>query len=356
MRVLALASADWHISDHVRSHIPLELKNDVDILIDLIWREVERLCPRCFILAGDIFDTKAVNGESLSKCARFVYQCENAGCAVLFVQGQHDLNKVPILSSIGRAFHLNGILSSYVVENIWIGGLDFSYKPLSPISCDVLVTHQNWKRPNWPFGIQDPLPALAKKKLVISGDWHEHVVFDLGDDLPKILSPGAITPQRLSEPKTCSIWAIYDDLSYSSIRIPSRKWFDFTIRDADALDEAISEVNSFNPSQDTPDQLSTPACILRYPAELHSTVLKAVSTMHAVCIHVLLQDKKEDQHIDRTMSGCFDIKQVITRMYSGDPRLKDIESVLSASSPSEIRSIVQNILGENGAKISKELG
>ena len=357
--MLALASADWHIGDTIKGFMPYELREDIDTILDLILKEVERLSPKCFILAGDIFDTKTVGGESLAKCSRFIKRCRDVGCTVLFVQGQHDLNTVPILSTYGydNVVYLNGKLQWFSPDgNLRIAGMDFSYKPLRAISCDLLVTHQNWKRPGWPFGIQEPIPALLKKKLVVSGDWHEHTVFHLGSDLPAVLSPGPLLPQRLTEPKTCAIWAIEDDLSYRSILIPTRKWFEYTIMGTDELDKAVSEVNGFRCDPTIPERFVKPVCVLRYPADLHNQVLKAEESMNAICIHVLLTSPKERRPMEKLTSSQFDIRQILRRLYADDPKLADIERILMASSPSAVKEIIRDILGEpknhvNGGKV-----
>jgi hypothetical protein len=126
--------------------------------------------------------------------------------------------------------------------------------------------------------------------------------------------------------------------------------------DTNELDKAVSDVNGFQCDPTIPERFVKPVCILRYPADLHNQVLKAEESMNAVCIHVLLTSPKERRPMEKLTSSQFDIRQILRRLYADDPKLADIERILTASNPSAVKEIIRDILGEpknhvNGGKV-----
>jgi hypothetical protein len=186
------------------------------------------------VLAGDLLDKQSNNSEAIVQFTTGLRRLSSAGIRVLFVQGQHEYQKVP-WASLADTHWLNDDVLEW---NGWrIGGSDFKLEPEFQeflrshvaTSSDVLVCHQVWKDFMGEIaatqGSFDQVPSNVK--LLITGDFHENISMYHGE--MTVLSPGSTHMRSITEPPQKMVFLIelnedrQDMVGVSLSGLPSRQ-------------------------------------------------------------------------------------------------------------------------------------
>lgn len=181
---------------------------------------------------GDLIDTRLPDPVTIGVLMSELDRLHDHKVSVLFLQGQHDLNRErPWLSCHRWPVHLGAPL---IIHGVSFVGLDYqppeilaaALKQLPQV--DILFCHQVWKER---MGGQIGRPADAafadvpKVKMVVSGDFHAHkTTYHTGKDGQKLtaVSPGSTYLKTLDEDPAKYYYILYDDLSLESVPLQTR--------------------------------------------------------------------------------------------------------------------------------------
>lgn len=256
---VAIGASDLHLDEHAwadRKNIYGDSMWAFEWLVDLA---ISRDLP--LILAGDVLDRQLNN----AKLARFLKgqlnRLSEASLSVYFVQGQHDLQQNPWLTSLGDScIHLNAsgtprFLLGSNNKFIRLHGIDWT--PASgvqaalsaiPEDTDILVMHQVTLQFMQELGdvkiYELDLLQVPYAKLLFIGDFHRHRMLNVtgatGQAL-KVVSPGSTNIRSINEPDAKYAFLIDEDLSLEPIKIPTRPKVEFEIQDESEI-ESITEL------------------------------------------------------------------------------------------------------------------
>ena len=255
---IAVVASDLHLDEHAWA----DRRN---INGDSIWSfewitqfAIEKNLP--LILAGDVLD-KQLNNASLSRFLRTkLHGLSQAGIKVYFIQGQHDLQPFPWLTSLGdTCVHINQLDQAVKLEapggTVNLYGIDWT--PANgmadalgriPKCTDILVMHQVTLQFMQELGevkiYELDLANVPHAKLLVIGDFHRHRILPLtgatGQEMT-VLSPGSTNIRSIDEPSDKYIFLIKDDLTFERVEIPTRPKHEITIFREDDLEDVICE-------------------------------------------------------------------------------------------------------------------
>jgi DNA repair exonuclease SbcCD nuclease subunit len=185
------------------------------------------------LLAGDIFDTRKVNGACLQAFKSLVDKLAAVGVRVLTIQGNHDMGAVPI-PEVHGAERLTTFATVY--DNRKIVGLDWLPREelkaaleeigKSGDKIDILVLHCAFEHllgfaGSFDISMSD-IPANVKH--VVVGDVHTVSAQKLPNSDGYCVSPGATHPCKLSEGGEHGYYKIpFLSEEWEFVPIPSRQ-------------------------------------------------------------------------------------------------------------------------------------
>jgi predicted phosphodiesterase len=243
---IAIACADLHLDENAwkdRSEIHGDSMWSLKWICDLAQ---ERRLP--VIMAGDVLD-KQLNNAAVTRSVR--YNLAKVGRTIMYVQGQHDMQPLPWLSSLNDEntswldFDCRTMKRPSSIPGVGIWGIDWT--PANkiqdrlneiPKDTDILVMHQVTKDlmkelrelKHWELQASQ----IPHARLLILGDFHRTRIVKTkgatGQDLT-IISPGSTNMRSIDEPPDKYVFLINRHLEYEKVRIPTRPKLEFTIKD-----------------------------------------------------------------------------------------------------------------------------
>lgn len=166
-----------------------------------------------FVMAGDIFDRKAVDPETLHAYYKAIDRLADAGIETRAIEGNHDKSReIPIFSLDGTTTSLSRRLTKFAGMNIW--GIDYTPAPklpgalaAVPSTADCLVVHQAFRHLlgfEGAFDLSlDQVPPQIRTVLV--GDIHVTDQTPLGNG-GTCLSSGPLHACNLGQNDTKGFW------------------------------------------------------------------------------------------------------------------------------------------------------
>ncbi len=344
----AILTSDWHLrlGGRVWSTHP-HLHGDVKYGLQQVQEYIQKYDPPVIFLAGDIIHEPRMDSGIVSLLNDFLDCCCGSN-SIYFVQGQHDLSEPTVLGTFCRyAEHLeNKVITN---NDITVAGLDYRRpkhvnQALDDLpEADVLLTHQSWVETMGEYGTAK-LPD--KYKVVCSGDFHAHFMYDGKNTV--LLSPGTLCMQRISEPPEHSIWLIYDDLSYKTLSLKSRHYFEYEIQTAEDLQTFLDDwvmLPASQPQPDVPDDIAKNIVRINYNPAIDDIVLKLNTVINNEAhvflkpVHNIILERKE------TLVTSTNLVSVLEKVYPNDNRVGDAKKLLKTNNLSET---VDEICGRFG--------
>jgi len=306
-------TADWHLAEGAWKPRP-EIAGDAfeslrHLLGNLSYDEEADEIVDYILAAGDLFDMKHPSSETVNEvCDLLRVDAPEVNHYVLFIQGQHEMAKVPwmrvadglyadyryrqskmlfpqycIQEPIGGTgiyvWGMNWTLSLHLQEHLdEIGRLFAAFKAKEPNSYNILMLHQTCNAVMAGMGTDRDtrLESLDFRAcelndgmlptgfdLIVVGDTHYHTEFQLRDKSGKLnrcLSPGSFAMQSVSETNTGQCFVLDTETKeISSVELYRRKYQEIQIDSPVDFDREIREKIKFPKAE---DQFQMP--IIRY--------------------------------------------------------------------------------------------
>lgn len=311
-RPLGAFTSDWHLKPYNWAARP-EIKGDAYRSAMFIKNYCIENGLSLFVL-GDITDVRHPDPETVGWLMDIIDDVTSAGFGYYFVQGQHELHrKRPWASCHRKAVWLNQAV--YSRDGINFYGLDF--QPMGqlqeelnkiPPRTDILLAHQVWKERMGGLRCEENRPSegafadIPTVKMVISGDYHAHKTTKhrgKGGQPLVTMSTGSTYLKSLDEDPMKFFYIVYNDLSFKSIKIPTRPLWRTRVGTSENLDKYIDNFTSMNqPVHDNdPDK---PVWYVEYRPNIDN----ALARLEKVCqgrAHLFprpLQEKERDDLIN----------------------------------------------------------
>lgn len=199
-------SADWHLSKLTWTDRP-EIADDSYLSVSQIV-DLALSLEAPLLAAGDLFDKRAPDTESVVFACRQLDRLQQAGVPMYYIQGQHELRTPPWLSVHHWPVHLHQ--RSVVIDGLKIYGLDWTPRgelqrqlDQIPPDADVLLCHQVWSDLMGGVGQQDgSISDVPVVKTVLTGDYHKTVVqhYQGKTGSVQLYSPGSVSMRKIDEP------------------------------------------------------------------------------------------------------------------------------------------------------------
>lgn len=129
---MLFAIADLHLCNHIWTHRK-DIEGDSliafnDIAESIIERVKRHGTQASLIIAGDIFDKKAIDGFTLRSYDETIFLLKKNNIGVYFIQGNHDSNEIPLPNAAfnENVHHLGGVVQAYNIDRKKILGLDWA--------------------------------------------------------------------------------------------------------------------------------------------------------------------------------------------------------------------------------------
>jgi len=234
---------------------------------------------------GDLIDQQRNRSAPPKMLERFAAKLHDAEIPFGFLQGQHEADTPPWLSSVPGAHHRNGQL--FELGGIKLFGLDFHPQDrlqealvAIPPDADVLLAHQCWSE--WMGDVTNPQGEFAQVPhvgCVISGDKHQYILEQRqGADGQAMLvcSPGATCMQAINEPSVHYVLLLSDDGSIKKIKLKSRVFVDWDVmttkedltRFGEQFESELTAAMQRAATLDLPEALMTPLLRVTYSHKL----------------------------------------------------------------------------------------
>jgi hypothetical protein len=252
--ILFYAAADTHVDEQAWADRPIR----GDSMWSFKWIcELAQRNNKPLVLAGDVTESQ-LNNAVIAQFLR--KQLRKPSRGVLAIQGQHDLQEVSWLSALDddNVMWLDWLCDesgepAELASGIKLWGIDWT--PAAkipellakiPQGTDILVMHQVTYELMGSITTPELLiSTIPHVRMLIIGDYHKHLSFEVtGASGQKItvLSPGSTNMRAINEPADKFIFAVGKDLSFESIRIPTRLKWSTDITDDEQLDEVIKDM------------------------------------------------------------------------------------------------------------------
>jgi hypothetical protein len=200
------------------------------------------------ILAGDVFDKQRPDPTTVYETNKQLNTLAAANLSVLFVQGQHELDRaLPWLNAINLSpIHIDR--RSYVLDGINLYGIDWQPGDVIggildavPENTDVVIAHQVWKdlMGNRSGDCECRFCDVPHARMLITGDFHSHLLLACTNKQANpmtVLSPGPICMQSIDEDPNKEFFVLYDDLSVDNIKLKTRNCYRFVINTEEELE------------------------------------------------------------------------------------------------------------------------
>lgn len=335
----AILTSDWHLrlGGRVWATHP-HLHGDIEFGLSQVQAYIKEYDPPNIFLAGDMIHEPRMDSYIVSLLNNFLDCCCGSN-DIYFVQGQHDLSNPTVLGTFCRyAKHLDNL----TIQNsgITVAGLDYRRpKQITQAldeapEADVLLTHQSWTETMGEYGAA-VLPE--KYKLVCSGDFHSHFLYRKNNTV--LLSPGTLCMQRISEPPDHSIWLINDDLTYKSLPLKSRRYFEYEIQTKEDLQTFLEDWVLLSAAQlqtDVPDDVAKNIVRINYNPTIDDVVLKLNTVINNEAhvflkpVHnIILEQRKE------TVVAPTNLVSILETVYPNDNRVGDAKKLLKTNNLTE---------------------
>jgi DNA repair exonuclease SbcCD nuclease subunit len=239
--------ADWHIDRRIwksRSDLEGDTYRALKRMKDAVLKHPAE--HKAVILAGDIFNTRKVDGLSLLHVTEFIEELYEEDISVFFIQGNHDRDAISALEIQG-AVPLHGQLVE--IGNKKVYGLD--WMPRTELKqavqdappCDLLVLHCMFNHlvtfTNAADLDLDDVPEHVQNVLV--GDVHIRDVSMLPNSGGFCCSPGSLHPCDITQdgPHGMNIWT--DGFPNDRLVIKTRKIMRFVVPEEETEAEEYLE-------------------------------------------------------------------------------------------------------------------
>lgn len=244
---VGVISADWHLKPCTWSKYPT-LCGDSYRSAKFI---VEYCCNQSLplFLLGDILDRRDPDPVSVGVLSDLMNQMRFKNERMTyFIEGQHERHPIrPWMTVVGGwVAHLHE--QSVLVDGINFYGLDYTSPDVLPEKlknipnyADIFLAHQVWKERMVRTGDSPADAAFADiptVPVVISGDFHAHkTTTHTCKDGHEILavSPGSIYMKSLDEDPNKFFYVLMSDLTFQSVKIPTRPVWRTRINTSEAL-------------------------------------------------------------------------------------------------------------------------
>ena len=271
-------SADWHLTRYTWNQ-KRELDGDsykaLDSVVDLILSQPKE--GKTLIIAGDIFNGCKADGMTLDAFTNAIDRLHEQNIKVLFIQGNHDRNVIPI-PAVQGCVHIHKKLVN--IDGYKIYGLDWLpreqlHEELKQIpECDILVMHSAFQHL---FGFADAYDLTLEDipghvRNIVTG--HIHVA-----DITKFrgegscVSPGPTHPCNITESDTKGIYSTSPGSApiFAFNPIPSRPILRLTLSGEAAVGSVSSQLNELKGNE------YRPLVEIKYPLALREQVTALVA-------------------------------------------------------------------------------
>lgn len=231
-----LVTSDWHLSDRIWKHRPIEGDS---------YAASHYICDWAFendvthvIIAGDILDKQRNNSTAIHHLTTNLEMLTDAGVKIYFNQGQHCMQKKPWPLLVPGVVHLK-LGDVHNVGGLMVGGFDFCHreqlqenlKSDALKELDVLVCHQVWQ--DFMGGVGNPQGCFADVpdniSTIITGDYHEAICQGYAGKV--VISPGSTHMRSISEPVDKSFYVMdMESTTFArAVTIPTRQAYCFKL-------------------------------------------------------------------------------------------------------------------------------
>jgi len=272
------------------------MRQDAFFACEQIMSHAEDLDAKFLFIPGDVFDmpgNKDDQGELINYLMGWMDSAYSMNCKPVFIMGQHDRHRPPILGAHHWALHAHK-KAVELPNNLLLYGLDW-LPPQElqvelqaiPTTADIFMGHQICK------GLMGDTPdvhgdsraemsltQIPYASLALMGDFHKHTAVKTktaeGEDLT-VLSAGSSYMRTVSEDPVKAFYKIYDDLSYESVELDwQRKYLTpptiVTPEDLDRfVERAPGQVERAISKANLPEAIRKPVLVVTY-----NTALKEV--------------------------------------------------------------------------------
>lgn len=218
---------------------------------------IEQRCP--IVANGDLINRRRNESGVPEFIRRQMNRLEKAGLDFFYIQGQHELQyPTPWFSALHDLpqwldYQHGKAKDGLSINGIRVAGLDWHPAESLKLAfeqmpkADVLVMHQVCRE--FMGGIaaaEMTFDMVPHAQLLLIGDFHEHRTFETaglqGQPL-QVLSPGSTCMQKISETPEKAYFYIYDDLSFESVPLKTRRFYASSpLVDDDQLDELLASL------------------------------------------------------------------------------------------------------------------
>ena len=245
-RPVALWTADWHVkrADCIWGK-RREIAGDVAFGVHQILRLAKQYDVQVVGIAGDTTNERMQFSTGIALLRHTLDVCQHSGLLVWYIQGNHDMDTPPVLQAMHSwPEHLHASVREIPGTAIQVCGLDYQYpgrvvaalENLKSVKADVLFTHQTWKdlmSDDTGHAWFEQIPPQFQT--LVTGDYHKHCSgMHVGDHI-RVVSPGPLCMQRLSETEPKGVYIMYDDLEVESVLLKTRGYFEEKLLDDEAL-------------------------------------------------------------------------------------------------------------------------
>jgi hypothetical protein len=320
---IAVLTSDLHIDEHAWADRP-DLRGDSqDAFAQIVDYAVANRLP--IIAAGDLIDKKRNDAAPIGFLRRQLDSLQEAGVPFFYVQGQHELQPSPWLSEI-HPWPTWLSERSYGGDPLWyeLGDLDFpvygiDWTPRDRVAAELakvpegtklLVMHQVMGDLMGsictPEMNADMLPDVP---LLLVGDYHQHVQLlrtNAAGRVTTILSPGSTNMREISEPARKMFYVLYDDLSFESVQLLTRRFIYKEINLPEDLENFVETIgaeleNSISRDLATglPRHLARPFLRVGYDPSVPDVYRRATTAVGDELAHLFFRELPQRQFDDQ---------------------------------------------------------
>lgn len=281
---VAVVFADAHLCSRTWKH--RQIFGDCEFAFQqVIDYAIEHNLP--VVGAGDLIDKRVNESAPIVFLKEQLAKLEEADLRFLFLQGQHELDRVPWFQLGNNTEHIH-CKEFMLGDSLKCYGIDFSPSDVFqklllevPADTDVLFSHQVYAdfmgSVTLPQGEFADIPYV---KTLITGDFHKHV-YDVyrnkdNEDL-RVFSPGATHKRNISEPSEHYFGVLMENGAVLSVPLSSRHYEEYNLLTEEDIDRFMSDVSSYVKYASEkairlclPPELETPLWRITYSADFNN--------------------------------------------------------------------------------------
>ena len=336
---------DLHMAPHVYSEFPT-MRGDSEAALDQIIDYCDSHNLPLY-LAGDSLDKCSQRSEMIGLMHKAV---ERLG-EVWAVQGQHEKDTPPWISSIGGFYTGDGVLRN--LGGLTVVGLDYEAprvileKLANVPPCDVLILHQMIKEST--VGIKGAydieladLPEQAK--LIIAGDNHNGWSVKLPDGRT-VTYTGSMRMCSRNEPLEKHFLVVHDDLTIEVVPLKTRPYLRFEIVSENILDAALKKIRgAVTVAEGDPSPIAQPFVHIKYLPEIENLQERVRVACDDKAFLKLVPFQSVETHGEETevvegsttLEGC--LAEVVDQ--KADPELFEfVQALLASEAPKDVVAV-----------------